>query len=131
MAERGYECVLKLGGDTIGIARTVDPTFSGAEQDTTTRDTAPWRDRDGGLLDLAFTTEMLWVPDNTSLQAIENAFRARTPIPFEITSDDGYGWDGSCILTELHPGPQDLDNSVMCSISAVSKGAVNQKTPGS
>jgi len=131
MAEKGYECTLKFGGNTIGFARSVDPTFSGAEQDITSRSTAPWRARQGGLLELSFTTEMLYVPDDTSFQAIETAFRARSELSFEITDDDGYGWNGNCILTEFHPGPQDLDNAVMCTITAVSTGTVSQLTPSS
>lgn len=131
MAEKGYECVLKLGGATIGFARTVDPTFSGADQDITTRATAPWRARAGGLLELSFSTEMLYVPDDSSFQAIENAFRTRSQLAFEITDSAGYGWSGYCIITEFHPGPQDLDNAVLCSITAVSTGAVSQVSPGS
>ncbi len=126
MAEgkRGFECVLQFGGNTVGIARSVDPTFTGAEQDTTTRGDGGWRNRQVGLLDMSFTTEMLWVPTDTALQAIETAFLARSTLAFVITDDDGYGWSGNCLVTEFHPGAQDLDNAVMCSITCVSKGAL-------
>jgi len=129
--ERGFECVLTLGTETVGIARSVDPTFSGAEQDTTTRDDAGWGDSQIGILRCNFTTEMLWVPTDTALQAIETAFLARATLAFVITSDDGYGWSGNCVVTEFHPGAQDMDNAVMCSISCVSKGMVAQQAAGS
>lgn len=129
--ERGYECVLKLGGAIVGIARSVDPTLNAAEMDVTTRSNNGWKARKTGLKELTFSSELLWVPTNSALQAIETAFLANAEVTFEILDNSGYGWTGTCVLTQFKPGPQDLENAVMCTIEGASTGTVSKATGSS
>lgn len=128
MAERGYECVLKMGGTTIGIARNVDPSMSAAEMDITTRSSGGWRETMTGLKQLEFTAELLWVPTSSALQAIETAFLTNSTMAFQILDDTGWGWTGNCVITEFKPGAQGLEDAVACSITAKSTGAVSKAT---
>jgi len=130
-AVSGFNCTFKAGGLTLGCARTVDPTFTADEQDTTTRDNDGWKDSKHGLKVLRAAIEALWVPTSAALSALIAAWFAGTDLTFEIVDENGWGWDGCCRIFELHPGPQDLTNAVMCSCSMVSRGVVRELPVGS
>ena len=127
----GFDCVLTIGGVTAGKTRNFDPTYTAADQDTTTRDADGWKKRKSGLKEWTATIEKLWVPTDTALAALWTAYNAGTVVTVEWTDPDGYGRSGDAIVLEFHPGPQDLDNAVMVSISLASDGAVTLVTSAS
>lgn len=131
MAKKGWNFTLSLGGETVGIARSVSPSLEADEQDITTRDDAPWDNWQQGRRRYTADIEMLWVPDNAALAAIEDAWFNDSDLAFEDTDDDGYGWTGTCGVVSLTPGPEDLDNGVMCSVRIKSRGTVTQVPAGS
>lgn len=131
MAEKGYNCVLKIGGNTLGKARNFDPTYTTGEQDITTRASAGWRERQGGLKEWTASIEALWVATNTQLQALWNAYVAGTPLLIYWDDGAGNGRQGDAIVTTFHPGPQDLENAVLLSIDLASTGAVTVIGAGS
>jgi len=131
MAEKGFLCVLTLGVETIGRARSVDPTLEADEQDITTRDDAPWDNWQQGRKRLTADIEALWVPTNAGLSAIEDAWFNDSDLAFSIVDSNGWGWSGTCGVLNLKPGPQDMDNAVMLSTSIKSRGTVAQVTGSS
>jgi len=131
MAKRGYQCILQIGGVPVGIARNFDPTYTTADQDITSRDSLGWRERQGGMKEWTASIEALWVPTNTAMQALWNAYVAGTAVTVLWTDADGNGRSGCAIVTSFHPGPQDLDNAVMTSIDLASTGAVTVVGVGS
>ena len=110
--QRGYECTLTLDGATVGKAQNVDPSFTYAEMDATTRDSGGWDEVDAGRGKLTFSLEALWVPGNAAIQRIEQASRAREKITYEMRDAAGYGWSGCCICTQFGPGSRNLDDNV-------------------
>jgi len=129
MSAKGYECVLTIGVSTVGKAKNFDPTYSAAELDYTTRDSAGWKEREGGMKEWAGSIEMLWVPTDTALAVLWAAYIAGTAVTVEWVDADGYGRSGDAIITSFHPGPQDLDNEVWATIELASTGAVTSVTP--
>lgn len=126
MAEKGFDCILKVGGDTVGAAQNVDPTLEADEQDTSRRQTAPWDDWQQGRKRLTADIEALWVPTAAAIVSLEDAWFNDSDVQFEITDNDGAGWSGTCGVLSLNPGPQDMDNAVSISISIKSRGQVSQ-----
>jgi len=125
MAEKGFDCILKLGGDVIGAARSVDPSFEADEQDTSRRDTSPWDDWQQGRKRMTADIETLWVPTAAGVVAIEDAWFNDSSLTFEITDEDGNGWSGDLGVLDFNPA-QDMDNAVTMSVSTKSKGQVSQ-----
>ena len=131
MAAKGFECVLKIDTVTVGIARDFDPTYSAEEQDITTRNDSHWYNWQGGLLSWVADIETLWTPTDAALQALYAAWVADTTIVVLWTDADGYGRQGDAGILEFHPGPQNLSDAVMCSISLKGRGAVTVVTSAS
>jgi len=131
MAEKGFNCVLKLGGETVGYARNVEPSLEADEQDITTRNDNGWDNWQQGRKRITFDVEALWVPTDTALSALEDAWFNDSDLTFEITDSSGYGYSGTCGVLSLRPGPQSLDDAVLLSASFKSRGAVSQVTPSS
>lgn len=126
MADSGFECILKLGGNTVGAARDVDPTLEADEHDITTRSNAPWDDWKQGRKRLTADITALWVPTAAALVAIEDAWFNDDDLEFEITNSGGAGYSGTCGVLDLNPGPQDMDGEVDIDISIKSRGQVSQ-----
>ncbi len=119
---RGYKCVLTMGGSTLGVAKNVDVTVTVGEQDITCRDNAGYESAQGGLRKLALAIEALWVPTNAAMLALMGAFDAQSSVAFSALDENGYGWQGDCIVTELRRGPENQADAVMCNVSARSTG---------
>ena len=126
MAARGYKCILRVASTRllVGIARNVEPTFTAAEQDITTRDSGGFDEGQPGRRRMTARIETLWVATNAGLVALRDSWYLQTVLAFWITDESGYGDAGECFVTELTIGPQDLDNAVMCSVSIRSTGTI-------
>lgn len=124
MAARGYNCVLTLGSNILGKARTVEPTFTSAEQDITTRDSDGWDEGQPGRRRMTARIEALWVPTNAAVKALLDTYFTQANLTFRMEDEDGEGYFGTCFMTEFTMGPQDLDNAVMCSASIRSTGLI-------
>lgn len=130
MAEKGYECVLTLGGETVGIARDVSPSIEAEEQDITTRSDGGWKNSQQGHKALTADLSVLWVPTETALSTIEDAFFNDTSLAFEILDADGWGWSGSCGVYSISRG-EELDAACIMEASITSRGSVSQVTGAS
>lgn len=126
MAEKGFNCILQVGGSTVGVARNVNPTIEADEQDTTTRDDGGWDNWQQGRKRLTADIEALYVADDAQIQAIEDAFDNDSGVSFQMTTDGGSGYSGTLGVLSLNPGPQDLDNAVMLNVSVKSRGTVTR-----
>ncbi len=124
MAARGYNCVLTLGTDVLGWARSVEPTMTAGEQDITARLHEGWDSAQPGLRKMTARLESVWVPDYAALKALLDSFWNQTDIAYTMIDEDGFGFQGNLMLTEFSPGPQDQENAVMCSASVRSTGRV-------
>lgn len=128
MAERGFECVLTVGGLTVGVTRNFDPDYKAEEQDVTTRDSNGYREVQAGLLSWTANIEALWVPTNAALAAIDTAFFTRAEVAVVWTDANGWGKSGNAVITGWHPGPQDIPNAVMISLTLAGTGTITAVT---
>ena len=122
MAARGYRCVLAISGSTVGIARSVEPTLTAGEQDITARQNRGFEASQPGKRRLTFQSDLLWVPTNAALSALETSFFQQGYVDFQLLDENSYGWQGQCYVTELRRGPEDQENAVLCRVSCRSNG---------
>lgn len=127
--ERGMDCVLKVGGTIVGIMRDVDPDYSAGSIDVTKRSSLGWREKKQGLKEWTIDGEMLWIPTDASLQAVWNAYINATELTVEWLDSADYGRSGSAIVVDFHPGPQGLEDAVMCAVSLEGTAAPTSSTP--
>jgi len=119
----GFNCVLTAGGQTIGKARDVEMPMTADVIDTTVRDVAPWRDKIQGLKTWTSTVDQLWVPTDTGLQTLRDAFLNGTQIACTYLDEDGYGFSGNAIVTGL-TFSQALEDAVFLNVTLEGVGAV-------
>lgn len=131
MAAKGFNCVLTLGGNTVGYARDVSPSLEADEQDITTRNDNGWDNWQQGRRRLTADIEALHIPTNAALSALEDAWFNDSDLAFQMEDEDGYGYSGTCGVLSLSPGPRNLDDAVMLSASIKSRGSVSQIPEGS
>lgn len=127
MAAKGYLCTLKMGGNTIGKAQDVEPEFEAQEQDITTRDDGDWTNDQQGHKTLTADITALWVPTDTGISAIEDAFFNDTSLSFEMLDEDGWGWSGTLGVYGISRS-EALEEACTMDISVRSRGQVSQVT---
>jgi predicted secreted protein len=130
VGERGYSCVLSLGGQTIGKTMNLSYEMVKTEFETTRREGAGWQDGIGTVKRLTATIEALWVLSDASLSQLKTAWLNDSNLAFEIVDGSGHGWSGYCGVMRLAPG-QNTADAVVCSIDIVSRGTVTNVVPSS
>jgi len=121
----GYECVLTLGGNTVGKAQDVEPELTSDEIDSSTRDGNGWSSAEHGLRTLAATLKQLWVPTDDAVEAVVAAFVGGTELACELKDDAGNGWSCNVKVFNLS-WPQALSGSVTLSCRIRNEGAVTR-----
>ena len=128
--KKAYNCTLTFGGNTIGKAQNVDLDMTADEEETTTRDSAGWKEFLQGLKEWTAPVDNLWVPDNTGLVAIRDAFLNGTQVGVAFKDEDDYGFSGNCIVTSLKMG-QPLAEAVTMPVTLRGTGALTPTVPSS
>jgi len=111
VGKKGYNCVLRAGGNVCGLAQTVELEMTADEIDVTTRSSAGWREWLQGLKQASATIDQLWVATNTGLATLRAAFMDGSEIEVEFEDEDGAGWSGCAIVTRM-ARPEPLDGAV-------------------
>lgn len=110
----GYEATFKFGGVTVGKAQDVEMTFDADEIDVTVRDSAGWREFCQGLKSGTITADEYWVPTDTALIAIIDAWFDGSLVAVELHDANGKGFSGNVIVTNL-TNPQPLADAITMS----------------
>lgn len=119
----GFNCTLSVGALTVGKAKDVEPEASASEIDSTTRDDAGWKTFEQGLKEWGASIGQLWVPTDTALQALRDAFLNGTKLAVQFLDENGYGFSGTCIVTGFRFG-QPLDGAVEMPVTVKGDGAL-------
>ena len=119
----GFNCSLVAGDQTIGKGRDVSLDMSATEIDTTKRDSDGWKEFIQGLKEWGATVDQLWVPTDTGLQTLRDAYLLGTELSAVFTDDDGWGFSGTVIVTGLGK-PEPLDDAVALNATLKGTGAL-------
>jgi len=130
MATKGYKAVLNVGGTELDQAQSVSPSLEADEQDTTARKDDGWRNRQHGIKNMTCDVTALWVPSDTQLAALEDAYFNDTAIACEVLDEDGYGWTGDFRVFSMSRG-EDLGDACTVDIGLQSVGKILQVPAGS
>jgi len=125
MADKGFNCTLSLGGNTVGKAQETSPSLEADEQDTTVREDAPWDNWQQGRKRLTADITALWVATSTALTALEDAWFNDDKLTFEMTREDGTGYSGDCGVLSISDA-RNMDDAVTIDCSIKSRGTVSQ-----
>jgi len=128
--EAGFGCTLTIGGVTVGKAQDVDFEMTAGEGDTTVRDSEGWKQIIHLIKEWASSIEHLWVPTNTALQALQNAFMSGADVAAVFTDANGYGFSGAAKVMSFKRG-EPISGVVTASISLTGNGKVTLVTPSS
>lgn len=123
----GFNMTMTAGGLTVGKARDVTPELSSSEVDVTTRDSAGWKLFKQGLKEWGASVNQLWVPTDAALKAIESAFFNGTELAITFRDPDGWGYDGTAIVTGLAKG-EPLDDAASFDATIKGTGALTVVT---
>jgi predicted secreted protein len=126
----GFRAVLTVGGVTIGKAQDVSPKFEGKEIQTTVREDNGWHTYIQGIKGWTADVDQLWVPDNTSNTTLTNAYLNGTVVAVSMLDEDGYGFSGSAIVTNLEPD-EPLEDALTLKATLRGTGALIAVTPTS
>lgn len=119
----GFDCELKLGGNTIAYAQDVELSMSASEIDITTRNDSGWKKFLQGLKEWGATVDHLWIPTDTGLEAIRDAYVDGTELSATFYDDAGQGFGGQVLVTGM-TFPQPLDDGVDLNITLKGTGAL-------
>ena len=128
--KKSFNCTLTAGGQTIGRAQNVDLDMTADEEEVTTRDSAGWKEFLQGLKEWTAPVDNLWVPDNTGIQTLRDAYLNGTEIGVAFKDEDNYGFSGNAIVTSLKMG-QPLAEAVAMPITLRGTGALTPTVPDS
>ena len=101
MADRGFECTLSLGGNSVGKGKSVSLKSEMGEIDNTVFDSSGWKDKDLGLGEWSADVPGLFAGDNATQQAIQTAYLARSSLAAQFRTNSGYGFNGTCRIKTI------------------------------
>lgn len=130
MAEKGYEATLTIGGEVVGKAQDVSLDLTKDKQETTTRDDNGYGNSQGGIKSLSSDITALWVPTDTALTAIIDAWTDDSTLSFEAVDSSGYGWSCDVGVYELSRD-EALEDACTIDITVESRGTVSKVTGSS
>lgn len=127
----GFDCVLTVGGSTVvGKAQNVELTGSAAEIDVTTRSSDGWKEFIQGLKEWGASIDQLWVPTDTGLQALRDAWLTGDELAATFLDPDGNGFSGQIIVTGLNKG-EPLDGAAVLPVTIKGTGPLSVVGVGS
>ena len=123
MGSVGFEGSLTVASQTIGKAQDVTLASNRSEVETTTQGSASWKEFLAGLGEWTVEVPELWVPTDTGVQTIRDAFLNRTLVTVSVKDKNGYGFSGSGYVVRMenaHP----LDGAVGLNCTIRGTGAL-------
>ena len=121
--QAGFNCVLKIGSNTLGIAENVELSATGAALDVTSRGSAGWKEFIQSLKEWDAAVDQLWVPTDAGLQAIRSAYFAGTQLAVQFLDSGGVGFSGNCLVTSMKRG-EPIGGAVKLPVTLKGTGAL-------
>lgn len=109
-------------GTRIAYGRDFTIDMSSDEIETTSRDTAPWKDFEYGLQEWSITFDLIYRNDDAATDLMESAFYSQTVLSAKLVDADGEGLYGDVIVTAW-PKVEPLGDVMARSITLRGKGA--------
>ncbi len=130
MAEKGYEATLTIGDKVVGKAQDVSLDLPKDKQETTTRDDNGFENSQGGIKSMSADITALWVPTDTALTGITDAWLDDSTLSFEAVDSSGYGWSCDVGVYELSRD-EALEDACTIDITVESRGTISKVTGSS
>ena len=128
--QAGFQGQMFIGSQGNGASASVEVTyaqdvtinFTDDTIETTSRESAPWKDRIAGLRDWSANFQALYQNTDTALDTLEAAFIAGTVLSVRFIDNDGDGYYGDCIVAEFTK-EEPLADAMVRTVTLEGKGA--------